>query len=1455
MLDFLGVLEIPEKLYGRKKHVARINELFEEVADGASIFQFVEGVSGSGKTSLIKEIQKPLVAKRGYFISGKFDQYNAGKPYDAFITAFKQFVDTLLTEEPRVVEEWKRRILRKLGTNAGVLTAVIPGLELIIGRQPEPKELAPRETENRFKYLLRTFVQLISKADHPLVIFLDDLQWIDNSSLDLIKTLALDNEIDYLFFIGAYRSNEVDDTHPLKITLAELEEKDGVQREHIIVQNLEKSDLASMLKDSFGRDEVTDLCELIHQKTKGNPFFIVQFLENLEEKELVKFDFTAEDWIWDISKIKKENITSNVLELLAAKLSSLSNEELQLLEAASVFGNRFEVNDLEMILGEQFPFYEVLKSCIVEGIIAPIDYKDDTNLSNSYCFIHDKLHQACYELLENEQRAQLHGEIAVFLTDTLSDRQLEKKVFEVAAHINNGQFEQLSDLYKMKFKQINHDASVSAFNSAAYSESIYLAEKALAFETDPWLADFTQTFRSYFLIAEASYLAHDFEKCDDVIQILKQNQRNNNQLVDILGIEIETLKAQSDFAGALDVGVEALTILNEPIPRKPGKPQILMAFVKSKFAIGKRKPAEIEKLPIMEDGSKNRAMTILSNIGLAAFLMEPNMLPVISLKAVLLTLKYGINSFSGHSLAVYGFILGQMGKLDLAREYAELGYRLNEKLDANEMDGKLHMVYNGLINHWDKPLEETTELYLDAYKLGREHGDFEVVYASLILHLENLFFANRSLDNLIEISIKYQGTVDSIQHISAVHHFDVLNALFNSLKNEYVLSNYDEIGDKQKYSDMNDLVGYSKVCLIKGFFKYLQKDYVASRKFFDEAEPLMEKLMGLYHFGVHCFYVSLTLLKELESGDKKAAKKLGKNLKLLKKYAKMNPAEYEHRYLLIASELRRILGKRVELEQYEQVIEIWENKGYIVENAIANELLGSYLLKTGKKKMAMPFIEDAIYDIQKWGATAISDILTQTYAEVATKKVKYAESTRVDATSVSTTSTTSIGNIDLDAVLKASTALSSEIIFDKLLDKLMGFALENAGAQNGYLILRENDELRVEAEKCEGLGISVIENHKELVENPYIAESIVNFVVRTNENVVINDVKRDSRFSMKWDQAQTSPLSILCAPVLNKGELLGVLYLENTITKGAFTPDRVEVLNMLSSQAAVSIQNAKLYNGLEQEVADRTIQIHKQKEIIEEQNREVFSSIRYAKNIQEAILPDAKSLSTYVKDSFVLFRPKDIVSGDYYWFNEKDGKLIIVAADCTGHGVPGAFMSMIGNSLLNRIILENGITEADEILNLLRKYIIEAFRKKEDGTETKDGMDLCMVVIDKETGLMQFAGANNPIYLMRNNELEQYKADRMPIGIPGGELLPFVKHDIQLQKGDIVYMLSDGYPDQFGGPKGKKFSYKRLRNMLLEIQNESFDRQLEILNYEFDQWLGDEEQIDDVTLIGFKYLT
>ncbi|WP_414545420.1 AAA family ATPase [Nostoc sp. CCY0012] len=1210
--DNSGKFQIPQKLYGRETEVANLLSAFERASQGKSEVLLIAGYSGIGKSALVQEIYQPITKQRGYFIAGKFDQLQRNIPYSSLIQAFKALIRQLLTSSETEIAIWRDKLIQALGSNGQVIIDVISEVELIIGQQPSVLELPPQEAQNRFNLVFQNFINVFTQKQHPLVIFLDDLQWADIASLQMLELLTSQADSQYLLLIGAYRDNEVDSTHPLRSAIASLVQA-GVTINELRLTPLALPQMQQLLCDTFKTDDlakITPLAQLLQQKTNGNPFFMNEFLKSLYTEGLLQFDFLARQWQWQLAQIQAAQITDNVVELMALKIQKLPETTQQALKLASCIGSQFDLRTLAIVQKQALPEVATeLWEAVKTGLILPQgnDYQllqvaDEevksnlTNLDVVYKFLHDRVQQAAYLLIPDDEKQTVHLQIGQLLLQSITPEEQDEQIFDIVHHLNVG-YKLITDTpQRQQLAQLNLTAGNKAKASTAYDPALkYLTMGINCLETSSWQQQYTLTLDLHTAAVEAAYLSGDFSRMDELIEmVLSQTQTIIDQ-VPVYSIKIQSLLARDQLLAASQLGLQVLKLLKFPLPAKPGQLQILVGLLTTKLAMAGRQVQTLAELPQLDHPNKLAAIRILSSIASATYLAAPNVFPLTVFKQVEISAKYGNAAESAFAYATYGLILcGVVGDLQKGYEFGELALQLVERLNAKNLAARTLFVVNSFVRHWREPLQNTIPALQTAFQIGRDTGDTEYASFSANTCSMHCYFSGEELTKLDELLGIYGEAVQQFQKqpiwiLIQMYRQAVANLRGNNFHTcQLVGEFYDVNVILPQHLESNYRTATFYVYAHNTTLNYLFEDYTQSVQNADLAIPYLDAVVALFIVGWFYFYdalARLAMLAQLTGAERQTQlRKVAINQKKIQKWSQYAPSNYSHKLALIEAELYRVQGDTAQaIACYDNAINLAQKHQYLNELALANELTAKFYLGQNQLKVAQAYMQDARYFYLQWGAMAKVKFLENKYPQLLAYKSETNFKSHLLTTkskSTSTTSSSGSDSLDLMTVMKASQALSGKIQLDQLLANLMRLLIENAGAQRGYLLLETKGKFLIEAQgTVEQNKIQVLESLT--IENSQILSvAIVNYVIRTKTSVVLNDATHEGEFMQDPYIRQYQPRSLLCAPLINQGKLAGIVYLENNLTTGAFTPDRLELLNLLSAQAAISIENARLYTDL-----------------------------------------------------------------------------------------------------------------------------------------------------------------------------------------------------------------------------------------------------------------------------------
>ncbi len=1491
--DYSDRFSIPQKLYGRENEVKLLLNSFERVANGATELILVEGYSGVGKTSLVNETHRSITEKRGYFVKGKFDQYQKNVPYSAIIQALNEFIEYLLTENENSLAEWKRKINKVLGENGQILLDVLPNLETIIGEQQPVQKLPPNEAKNRFNYIFKSFIRVISQRKHPVVLFIDDLQWADGASLNLLKVLMTDSENRHLLIIGAYRDNEVTSAHPLMIMVKSLQAQNAPVSS-IVLDNLGYEDIEKLITESLKAQilQVKQLSYLIYRKTHGNAFFATQFLESLYEEGLLHFDLQSKQWQWDIVKIEEKKTTDNVVELMTTKIEKLPSETQEILKYAACVGDKFDLQMLRSISNYSLKdIFDRIWIAIEEGMVLPLDdnYKRIGILSEDpalekrvnarFKFLHDRVQQAVYSLIPDSRRFEMHYKVGKIIRDNTPDGQLESKIFDIVNQLNVGValLEDQEERYELA--RLNLIAGRRAKASAAYEPAYDYFYAGVALLDDiGWKDEYILTLRLHNEAAESAYLSGNGNGMEQFVDGVLSNANNFLDKVPVCDTKIQFLISRGKMQEAIKLAVSTLKKLKVGFPSSITKVHLLREILRIKGLMTGKKIFDLANLPRMENKKKLAAMRILSGISLAAYVSGSPLYPMIIFRQVQLSIRYGNALVSTYAYSSYGIILcGVLGKLDAGYRFGELAIKLLDQHDSERFKARTYMVTNVMIRHWKEPLENSLKPLVKSYRKGIDTGFFEYAAFSIFMYVYYRFVTGKELNELEKEANMYITATYDLKQINPYHNIKILRQTFlnylGRVDNPAILNG--EEYDLELQKEIVEGGNTASICLhffMKASLSYNFGEIEKAYSYIILTEKYLKGVISTAAIPVYHMYDSLIHIGIYPSSSlwdrQRIVRRIANNQAKLYKFAKFSPSTNLHKYYLVEAELARIKDNYEETEKYyRQAIEAVAKTNFIQEEALIKERFGFYWLQRKQEDIAMLFLRKAYYDYRIWGAKGKLEQMQKVYShyvkqesitnDIGQTTTSQAHTLNTDnfggSTTMMTTSKISSNNsksganfLDFETLIKSTQTLSQEINFEDLMPKMMRVVMENAGAEKAFLIQNHDGELFIEAKGDLTQTQSTQFLHKAIEDdNDMVPKTLINYVVRTQQPLVLDNAFEEEKYAKDSYMKEYQPKSVLCFPVMRKNELLCLFYLENNLVTGAFTPNRLQTLQMLSTQVSISLENAQLYQNLEEKVKERTVELH-------EKNKRITDSIRYAQTIQDAILPAKRILKKLFADHFVIYRPKDIVSGDFYWVTHVENYTFAAAVDCTGHGVPGAFMSMVGNTLLTDIVGVRRIFDPAIILQMLNEGVRAALHQKD--SDNTDGMDVALCRIERQENWIEvtFAGAKRPLYYTSNGEIEKLKGDNLSIGgVVRKKEYVFTNQKAILLAEDVIYLTSDGLIDQ-ANPDKKKFGSTRFESLLKQFHARPFKEQKQMLSNQLDQHQLDAEQRDDITILALR---
>lgn len=1465
---------IPEKLYGRESQVKTLLSAFDRVAEGNTEMMLVAGFSGIGKTAVINEVHKPIVKKRGYFIKGKYDQFNRNIPFSAFVQSFRELMGQLLGEPDQQLEKWKQKILQALGDNAQVVIEVVPELEKIIGPQPPAPQLEGNAAQNRFNFLFEKFVHVFTNQDHPLVIFLDDLQWADSASLNLLKLLMEDSKTGYLLILGAYRDNEVFPSHPLMLQLEQIEQEKAVIST-ITLEPLASNYINQLIADTLNDplDKVQPLTDLVYQNAQGNPFFTTQFIKGLYNERLIYFDEKSGNWTWNISEIYNRALPNDVVIFIARSLRKLPQETQDILKLAACIGNQFDLETLSVVSeNTKEEVADYLWYALQEGLVLPINesYKffqkltteetpTQSVLTVGYRFLHDRVQQAAYSLIAEDKKQAIHLKIGRQLLQNLSEEEKEEQFFNIVNHLNEAR-DLISDPNEREeIARLNLQASKKAKVSVAYEASRHYCYEGQNFlDESAWNTNYTLMFSLAISTIESEHLNYNL----DAARILCTKTLSHvTRVVDrakINAFEILFEINENKMHEAIDLARQALIPLGINLPSDPEEIKADVELLRKEVELPIEEIANLENLPLLEDEEKLTAIKILTNTASAAYISQPNLYPLIAFHGIRYLINYGQSEDAVTFYAWHGSVLcGVYDEIETGYAFGLLSLKVIEKFNWREFETKSRNMLNIFIRHWKEPLKNAVDDFIEVIKSGFETGDLEFAFYGAIGRCNYFYFTGGCLQEVRKLYEQYFPAVVKAKYEFHQSFFLLYRQIISNLlgENEHPELLEGPIFDRQSYlQEWEKNNSHLAFCFYQAQTRlfYYFEDYLRALEVGEKAWEKRGAALCTTYLSEHVFYYSLVLLYQ-ESLTEQHWNILEENRRKLQMWAGFAPMNFQHKWDLIAAEKSRILGKLfAAAEFYDRAITGAKENGFLHEEALSNELAAKFYLNWGKEKVAAGYMQEAYYGYAQWGAKAKTDHLEAKYPQLLAPIINRSSQASKGEILTSTSTGSSSNALDLTSVIKASQVLSEEISLNSLLSKFMHILIENAGATQGVLILNNAGTWEIMAQYLQGnCNLSIVP--LEQAEN--IPHSIINWVKRTQEIVQINNLSENTSFSTDSYLLQQPTQSLVCSPILNQGQLIGILYLENHLTSEAFTADRMEVLNVLTTQAAISINNARFYQTLEDTVARRTAQLATANEEITQlnerlkaENLRLGAELDIARRVQEMILPRPEELRAIpTLDIAGYMAPADEVGGDYYDVLVEDGVATIGIGDVTGHGLESGLVMMMAQTVI-RAMKEVRENDPVRFLNTVNSTLYKNVERM------KVDRQLTLAILNYADSHLSISGQHEEVLVVRaDGRLET--VDTMELGMVIGlidDIADFIAQvRVKLEPGDGVVLYTDGIPEA-ENEAGELYGLERLCEVIQEHWHQCAQEIQKAAIADVQGFIGNYKVFDDITLLVLK---
>ncbi len=1220
--DYSRELRIPQRLYGRSAEIDALLGAFARAGQGAAELLLVTGGAGVGKSVLVREVHKAIARRGGCFATGKFDQLNRTVPYESIAQALRELLRQVLSESEATLQKYRESLQEAVGKNAQVLTALIPELELVLGPPPPALTLGPSEEQSRFHRLLLSLVHVFATKEHPLVLFLDDLQWADLASLKLLQLMLTEPERGHLLIIGAYRDNEVGDGHTLTLTLHELRKTKAAVSE-ISVQPLRLEHVAQLLADALSCDleAVAPLAQLVHEKTQGNPLFVSQFLRVLHAEGLLTQDRAQGRWSWELSAIQARQFHDDLLIILAERLGRMAEPTQHILQLAACIGYQFELQTLA--LAAELPPTQVasaLWAALLEGLVVPVDsehrYVHDTSQPDNaefrvrYRFLHDRVQQTIYAQLPESRRHELHARLGRLLRGRAD---ADTDLFDLVNHTNLGAALLTDRQEQLAAARLNLRAAQRAKQATAYQAAFgyFTAGLGLLGESD-WEEEFELRFALTLGQAECEFLSGNFTTAAAIFEKLLGHAKSVQDKLSVFYLRMALHSGLADFPQTVKLGLQSMELLGVTFPEDPMEQgAALQAEIGAVLTLlGDRQVASLGELPVNTDPRVDDLMHLALCFIDGAYSVNFTLGLLVVTKLVHLSLVHGNTSWSSVAYTMYGaFVVSHMGRFRQAYEFGLLGQALNEKFANRRLQCQLDLFHGCFLHYYCRPLRECFTYFQRSLHVSLETGVLAFITYICVEQSIYKLAAGDELGLVLEEAEQFLALQKRMSSDYAIACMQLIRqglaALVKKTLTPVSLSS-DGVDESELLTRILGFNAPVPACMyycLKMELYYLQEDYGAALKMAKEAEKLQMGAAGMFQLVEVYFYSALVRTAVYPSASAEEQRAYDESLSATQaKFAAWVegcPDNYQAKALLLAAEAARIHGTPMEaMSLYDQAIAAARAFAQPHVEALGNELCAKFYLGIGRNKFAMDYFTQAFHGYQHWGAVTKIEKLIELYAHLLHPTVQRFHEEPV------TTSTRMLsgGLFDIASVLRATQAFSSEIRLDNVLEQVMRIVLTSAGAERALLLLLKGDSyalaavLEAEQDKVQLVQGESAESAARL------PLSIVQFVARSRAPLVIGNAGAETRFAGDPYIAAQRPKSVLCLPLMHQGRVTGILYLENNRLTEAFSPYRVELLHLLASQAAISVENSRLYshvqdvslelqraNGaLEQQVSQRT---------------------------------------------------------------------------------------------------------------------------------------------------------------------------------------------------------------------------------------------------------------------------